>query len=108
MDVYLHDTPAQSLFRRPRRDFSHGCIRVSDAPRLARFVLRDMPEWNEQRIEAAMKAGKELHVRLGKPIPVVVFYTTVIVEEDGLVRFLPDIYGHDRALDLALKALYPK
>lgn len=105
-DVYLHDTPAKSLFQRPRRDFSHGCIRVSDPMRLARFVLRDMPEWSEERVAEAMRAGTEKHVRLKQPIPVVIFYTTVLVEEDGTTRFLPDIYGHDRTLDLAMQALY--
>lgn len=104
-DVYLHDTPAKSLFRRSRRDFSHGCIRVSDPMQLARFVLRDMPEWTEERIAEAMQAGKEKHVRLKQPIPVVIFYTTVIVEEDGTTRFLPDIYGHDRTLELALREM---
>lgn len=104
-DVYLHDTPAKSLFRRPRRDFSHGCIRVSDPMRLARFVLQAMPEWTEERIAEAMQAGKEKHVRLKQSIPVVIFYTTVIVEEDGTTHFLPDIYGHDRTLELALKEM---
>jgi murein L,D-transpeptidase YcbB/YkuD len=104
-DVYLHDTPAKSLFRQSRRDFSHGCIRVSDPVRLARFVFRDMPEWTEEKIAEAMRAGVEKHVRLKQPIPVVIFYTTVIVEEDGTTRFLPDIYGHDRTLELALKEM---
>ncbi|HSD59721.1 MAG TPA: L,D-transpeptidase family protein [Burkholderiales bacterium] len=107
MNIYLHDTPARTLFQRSRRDFSHGCIRVSDPGKLARFVLRDMPEWSDEKIEAAMAADQEQHVRLKRPIPVVIFYTTVIVEEDGLVRFLPDIYGHDQALDSALRAGYP-
>jgi L,D-transpeptidase YcbB len=107
MNIYLHDTPAQALFKQRRRDFSHGCIRVGDPPKLARFVLQGLPEWNDERIEAAMAAGKESTVRLPKPIPVIIFYTTVIVEEDGTVRFLPDIYGHDKALDAALTAGYP-
>jgi len=29
-NVYMHGTPAQSLFARARRDFSHGCIRLED------------------------------------------------------------------------------
>ena len=39
-NVYLHSTPAQSLFAQPRRDFSHGCVRVSDPVGLAEYVLR--------------------------------------------------------------------
>ena len=34
-NVYMHGTPAQSLFARARRDFSHGCIRLEDPARLA-------------------------------------------------------------------------
>ena len=44
-DVYMHGTPAQSLFARARRDFSHGCIRLEDPARFAEWVLRDQPEW---------------------------------------------------------------
>ena len=45
-DVYMHDTPAQQLFSRSRRDFSHGCIRVENPVELAKWVLRDQPEWD--------------------------------------------------------------
>ena len=39
-NVYLHDTPVQQLFRRPRRDFSHGCVRVENPSGLAEWALR--------------------------------------------------------------------
>ena len=54
-NVYMHGTPAQSLFSRTRRDFSHGCIRLEDPTRLAEWVLRDKPGWTAERIEAAMQ-----------------------------------------------------
>jgi L,D-transpeptidase YcbB len=105
MDIYLHATPARELFERTRRDFSHGCIRVGDPEGLARFVLRDQPEWTGERIEAAMTAGTTATVRLTTTVPVVVFYTTAIVDNDGRALFLADIYGHDRKLDEALQAV---
>ena len=104
MDIYLHGTPAQRLFGETRRDFSHGCIRVADPPALAAFVLRDQPAWTPERIAAAMTDGKTTTVMLTRPIPVVIFYTTAIVDAAGRVRFASDIYGYDRKLEGALRA----
>jgi murein L,D-transpeptidase YcbB/YkuD len=103
MDVYLHHTPSVRLFAQSRRDFSHGCIRVEAPVELAKFVLAGQQEWNEERILAAMAAGTPSTARLARPLPVVVFYTTALVEDDGRVFFLPDIYGHDRVLERALR-----
>lgn len=98
MDIYLHATPARQLFERERRDFSHGCIRVRDPAALAQFVLGGRPQWSLAAIEAAMASGVNRIVPLAAPIPVVVFYTTALVDAEGRARFLPDIYGHDRKL----------
>ncbi|HEX7272868.1 MAG TPA: L,D-transpeptidase family protein [Casimicrobiaceae bacterium] len=98
MDIYLHSTPAQKLFAQTRRDLSHGCIRVEDPPALAAFVLRDQPAWTPERIAEAMAAGTTTTARLTRPIPVVLFYTTAIVDSTGTVRFSRDIYGYDRRL----------
>ena len=106
--VYLHDTPSKSLFRRTRRDFSHGCIRVADAPALAEFVLDHQPGWNRQRIEDAMKRGADNHyVDLQTPLPVYVVYATAVVDPTGQVDFFDDIYGHDATLDALLARGYP-
>jgi len=104
MDIYLHSTSAQDLFKQTRRDFSHGCIRVEDPPALAAFVLRDQPAWTPERIRAAMGAGKQSTVMLAQPIPVLIFYTTAIVEADGKVRFASDIYELDARPSEALRA----
>lgn len=102
MDIYLHGTPAQGLFERSRRDFSHGCVRVEDPAALAQFVLADQPQWTPQRIQEAMDAGVNSTVQLTQPIPVVIFYTTAIVDAVGRVFFAPDIYGYDAKLERAL------
>jgi len=103
MDIYLHATPALELFDRTRRDFSHGCIRVRDPAALAAFVLRDASEWTLPQIVAAMASGVNRVVPLAAPIPVLVFYTTAIVDGEGRAIFLPDVYGHDRRLIAALR-----
>ncbi len=102
MEIYLHGTPARELFGRTRRDFSHGCIRVQDPGALAGFVLHGKPEWTAAAIDAAMTSGRNRTLALDAPIPVVVFYTTAIVDAGGRAMFLPDVYGHDRRLLAAL------
>jgi murein L,D-transpeptidase YcbB/YkuD len=105
--IYMHGTPAQQLFSRARRDFSHGCIRLEDPARLAEWVLRDQPEWTRARIDAAMSGERPTRVNLKTPMQVVLFYDTVHVNSEDVVFFVEDIYGHDRALDAALAHGYP-
>ena len=106
-DIYMHGTPAQQLFSRARRDFSHGCIRLEDPARFAEWVLRDQPEWTRQRIDAAMQGARPTRVNLKQPLTVVLFYDTVHVNSEGVQFFVEDIYGHDKALDGALARGYP-
>jgi murein L,D-transpeptidase YcbB/YkuD len=106
-NIYMHGTPAQQLFSRARRDFSHGCIRLEDPARFAAWVLRDNPEWNPDRIAAAMQGARPTQVNLEEPLTVVLFYDTVHVNSEDVVFFAEDIYGHDRTLDAALAHGYP-
>jgi murein L,D-transpeptidase YcbB/YkuD len=106
-NVYMHDTPAQEFFAKSRRDFSHGCIRLEKPANLAVWVLRDNPGWDMDRVRAAMNGSPNQQVDLAHPIPVLIVYGTVIVNEDGLVHFYDDIYGHDAALEKVLAKGYP-
>jgi L,D-transpeptidase YcbB len=103
-NVYLHGTPEQELFSRSRRDFSHGCIRLEDPPALAAWVLRNKPEWTMDKIKATMNGDTTVQVNLDKPIPVLILYSTAVVEPDGEVRFFDDIYGYDKSLAKVLAA----
>jgi murein L,D-transpeptidase YcbB/YkuD len=94
-NVYLHDTPAQSLFERLERDFSHGCVRLDEPMKLAQYVLRDQPEWTGDRIRAAMEAGTERAVALKQPLPIYLVYFTAW-EDGGVLKTVPDVYGIDR------------
>ena len=101
-NVYLHDTPADSLFERAARSFSHGCVRVEEPVALAKYVLRDQPEWTAERIQEAMHAGTEKHVKLKTPIPVFLGYWTARVRPDNTVQFRKDVYQVDGRLQARL------
>ncbi|MEY4760238.1 MAG: hypothetical protein RLZZ200_94, partial [Pseudomonadota bacterium] len=98
-DVYLHSTPARSLFGRSRRAFSHGCVRVEDPVTLARFVFGEGAGWDEARIRSAQSEGPaSARYPVPQPVPVMVFYATAVAAEDGQARFFDDLYGHDDRL----------
>jgi L,D-transpeptidase YcbB len=94
-NVYLHDTPTDSLFARASRSFSHGCVRLEQPEKLAEYVLGDQPEWTSERISEAMHAGEEKIVKLKKAIPVYLGYWTARVTPDRQVQFRKDVYGID-------------
>ncbi len=104
-NVYLHGTPARELFARSRRDFSHGCVRVENPPALAQWLLKDQTAWGAAQIDAAMNGTRTQQVNLTAAVPVLLYYLTAAVSpDDGLIHFADDLYGHDAALDRALKA----
>jgi murein L,D-transpeptidase YcbB/YkuD len=94
-EVSLHDTPADALFARTGRAFSHGCVRVEEPETLAKYLLRGDETWNEPRIRDAMNAGVEKAVKLRVSIPVHIVYFTATVDENGGLHLLNDVYGYD-------------
>jgi murein L,D-transpeptidase YcbB/YkuD len=63
--IYLHDTPKKELFGQDQRDLSHGCVRLEDAQRLARWLLgKDPPE----------SSTPEETVPLPQPVPITISY----------------------------------
>ena len=97
-NIYLHDTPAKSLFNKDKRAYSHGCIRVREPEKLANYVLQNQPEWTPEKISEAMNSGTEKYVKVKDPIPVVITYYTAWVDENGRLNFREDIYDHDLKL----------
>jgi murein L,D-transpeptidase YcbB/YkuD len=94
--VYLHDTNSPQLFARWDRLLSHGCMRVSQALDLARYLLADDPTWSDGRIEEVLESGRNVQVHLVTPIPLHVVYDTAWVDGAGIVNFRHDAYGRDR------------
>jgi murein L,D-transpeptidase YcbB/YkuD len=97
-DVYLHDTPARTLFARTSRALSHGCIRLERPMALALLLLRDRPEWDEDTLRSAIAQRSERRVPLTRGVPVSVRYRTAWIDADGVLAFGVDLYGHDARL----------
>jgi|688.fasta_scaffold06873_5 murein L,D-transpeptidase YcbB/YkuD len=97
-NIYMHDSPAKSLFNEENRSFSHGCIRVAKPRELAISILADDPNWNPEKIDLAMNAGKEQSYTLKKTLPVYIGYFTAWVDQEGLLNFRKDIYSRDDKL----------
>jgi len=101
-DIYLHDTPEQKLFNTTERAYSHGCIRVEQAEKLAGLLLKN--EGSESKIPAVhhdMAASKHQTFMLKKPVPIKVTYLTCSVNK-GILSTYKDIYKLDNSLDMAL------
>ena len=63
--IYLHDTPKKELFAQDDRNLSHGCVRLEDAERLARWLLgKDPPA----------ASAPEQNVLLPQPVPIMISY----------------------------------
>lgn len=104
-DIYLHDSPAKSLFTFEKRIFSHGCINVMKAKELAIAMLKNYPDWPEDKINNAMSGEKEITCMLTKKVPIYIGYFTAWVSREGEINFFPDVY--DRDIDLN-KILFPE
>ncbi|MEJ7558017.1 MAG: L,D-transpeptidase family protein [Pedobacter sp.] len=96
--IYLHDTPRKSLFNESDRAFSHGCIRVEQPEKLAAFLLKDKPQWNDESIERAMQSGREKYTSLDQKVPVFIVYLTAFIDRENKLNFRKDIYGLDPKL----------
>jgi murein L,D-transpeptidase YcbB/YkuD len=93
----MHDTPAKSLFMFEQRTFSHGCINIKEAKKLAYAILKDDPDWSAEKIDSAMDGVNETTCMLKKPILIYIGYFTCWVnEETGEVYFYPDVYQKDK------------
>lgn len=64
--IFLHDTPKKELFAQETRNLSNGCVRLEDAPRLARWLLGSNPQPN--------LAAPEQHVALPRAVPISIAY----------------------------------
>jgi murein L,D-transpeptidase YcbB/YkuD len=84
--IWLHDTPEKEKIEEAARLQSNGCVRLEDAPRLARWLFG--------RPLKAQGARPEQKVPLPRPVAVYITYLTAVPSGSSIVYF-DDVYGLD-------------
>ena len=102
-NIYLHDTPAKSLFQRNKRDFSHGCIRLQDPFDFAYALLARQEEDPKGFFHRVLNSGQQTQVRLKKQVPVHIIYRTAFTQAKGPMQYRNDVYGRDARIWSALQ-----
>jgi len=95
-NVYLHDTPAKGLFKRTKRAYSHGCIRVSKPIKLFEEIA-SVNNININRAKRILKGKRKVQLNIKNKIPVYIIYLTAGYNvKTGKPEFRDDIYGYDK------------
>ena len=104
-NIYLHDTPSKSLFKRQVRAFSHGCIRLGDPFDFAYALLAPQTDDPKGEFAAHLNTRSETTLPLENPVPVHIVYFTAWPSAKGRIDYRRDVYGRDaRVFDALEKA----
>ncbi|MBC7451012.1 MAG: L,D-transpeptidase family protein, partial [Cytophagales bacterium] len=96
--IYMHDTPAQNLFDKDQRSFSHGCIRLHNPVDFAYHLLSPQG-FSVKQISDKVYSEKNEIISLEKKIPVMIVYFTCYSKQgDKRMFFVKDIYGNDQKI----------
>jgi murein L,D-transpeptidase YcbB/YkuD len=95
--IYLHDTNNRNLFGKKERFLSHGCVRLEKPMVLAEYVLREgLDTSSVSKLNACMKEQQPKDFILKKRFPVLIFYMTTDVDENGNLKFYNDVYADEK------------
>lgn len=98
--IYMHDTPAKSLFARDTRAYSHGCVRLEDPRAMAAAVLG-----KDRSYVTSQLGGYERAEKVSDKLPVYVSYFTAWPDDSGAIAYHGDIYKRDEHLQKALSTI---
>lgn len=94
--VYMHDTPTKKLFRRNKRAFSHGCIRLQKPRKLLETFSTFNDSVDINKSKTTLKGKKREYLPIDHKVPIDVIYLTAWVDYDGKLQFRNDIYHYDK------------
>jgi murein L,D-transpeptidase YcbB/YkuD len=92
--VYMHDTPAKSIFARNFRAESSGCVRVQNIPQLTAWLLEENG-WSYNRVTMMKETRESLNIKLKRKVRLYFAYVTSWATPDGKAHFRRDLYSRD-------------
>ena len=95
--VYFHDTPSKRFFKKGRRAYSHGCMRVNRPLELADYLLQNDSS-NTYTIDSVnyyIENKTRKVITFKRKTPIHVRYFTVEADSANIIRFYPDVYGRE-------------
>jgi murein L,D-transpeptidase YcbB/YkuD len=102
-DIDLRATIKSSELKRPVRSVGPSSPRVGQPEKLALAILPEDKGWNAPRIAKLIADGKNTPVKLDRPIPIHITYFTAIVDDQGNIEEVADVYELDAAVEAALR-----
>jgi len=100
--VYFHDTPSKRLFKKGRRAYSHGCVRVNQPLKLVDYLLKNdsANAYTLDSVNYYIKNKQRKVISLHKKVPVHIRYFTAEADSNSQIIFYPDVYSLEKEIVL--------
>jgi len=98
--VYMHDTPTKHLFKRKKRSYSHGCVRLEKPKYMLEYISKNYTAHEYEDVQEKYDSYKTHYLKIVKPLPVHTAYLTTYVDQSGKLLIFPDIYSYNKAQKL--------
>jgi len=94
--VYMHDTPTKHLFKRTKRSYSHGCVRLENPKYMLEYISKNYTAHEYEDVKTKYDSYKTHYLKVNKRLPVHTAYLTTYVDESGKLLSFADVYGYDK------------
>ncbi len=95
--VYLHDTPTRYLFKRDKRAFSHGCVRLSNPEELLETIATFNSNIDLKKTNKILKGKHQRQINIKNKLPIYLVYLTAgFNSETKELEFREDLYNYDK------------
>jgi murein L,D-transpeptidase YcbB/YkuD len=96
----MHDTPAKSLFKRKKRAYSHGCVRLHKPKDMLKFISQNYTAHDYEDVKTKYNSKKTHYMKINRRLPVHTAYLTTYVNDNGELLSFGDPYAYDKSQKL--------